>query len=187
MATLFAGVSAAASLAGGVVGFLGSRTQAAAARLQAQQAVFDARASAQANKFNAIVREQQARNAKDVAKANAEDFRRLQSARLASSRAAQAGSGFQLTGSPLLVDTLTFGEIEHGVSRLRHEGDVEATRLGNEASLLRRQAKLDKVSARYAKAAGRIGVQAAHIQGYSSLLSGVSSAGSTLATAGIFG
>jgi hypothetical protein len=66
-----------------------------------------------------------AKTAKTIAKEDAKDFRRAGEGVLASSRALQAASGFQMTDSPALVDEKIMAKIEEGVSASLHKGDVE--------------------------------------------------------------
>jgi len=144
-----------ASLATGVMGSIyEGRIAAQQAQVQAENTARIAEAKAEADEFNAKVAEQLAGVEKDRATAGASDFRRAQMARLASSRAKQAASGFSLEGSPLLVDESIFSEIELGAARLGHAGDVAATRLRNESTLLRRSAVHGRDTAIFAREAG---------------------------------
>lgn len=116
-------------------------------------AAADARAGT--NEFNAKVAEQKARSELDVADADAADFRFRQSARLATQRARQGGSGFALEGSPLLIDEADFQQIEFGASRIGAQGRIRSSRLETQASLLSRNADVERANASRLRSAGR--------------------------------
>lgn len=127
---------------------------AASDSMSAQIEAANAEARAAADRFNAEVADQQAASERTAALADAEDFRRAQSARMASSRAAQAGSGFTLEGSPALVNEATMTEIEFNVGRILRQGETRATRLEQQAQLDRFSAGVETRNAGYARQAG---------------------------------
>ena len=173
---------------GTVAGIAGALTQEVAAKFEGEVAARNAEAEADAYKFNAKVAEQQARNTRDVARAEAGDFRRSGSAALASRRAQAAGSGVATTmGSPLMVDEAILSEVEFGAARIINQGDIVSTRQLNEATLLKAQAKNARRNALYARQGGRIAAHAARLGVYTSIAQGATSIGNTLATAGTFG
>lgn len=131
-------------------------TGVAGALAEGRAEAFNAEERARVDRFNALVAEQEAKSEMDATRADASDFRKAQSARVAASRARQAASGFALEGSPLLVDEATLSEIEFGVSRIVHAGQVKSTRLKTQASLLRRSAETEDINAKLAKRAGVI-------------------------------
>ena len=111
-------------------------------------------------KFQAAVATQQATRERQVAAGNERDFRKSQSAKLASFRAT-AGN---LTGSQLLSAEDFAGETELNALRIRDAGEVRGTRLEQQASLL--------------TSAGKSAATAGFIRGGASLLTGFSSLGS---------
>lgn len=137
----------------------------AGALTEGRTEAFNAEERARVDRFNALVAEQEAKSEMDATRADASDFRKAQSARMAASRAREAASGFALEGSPLLVDEATLSEIEFGVSRIMHAGQVKSTRLKTQASLLRRSAETEKINAKLAKRAGIIGAIGAGARG----------------------
>src|SRR3990167_6639620 len=126
-------------------------TSVAGAKLEGEVNAYNYEEKAKVDRFNALVAEQEAKSEMDATRADVSDFRKAQSARVAASRARQAASGFALEGSPLLVEKATLSEIEFGVSRLIHAGQVKATRLKTQASLLRRSAEVSDVNAKSAR------------------------------------
>ena len=153
------GVSVATGLMAGQTGAHAARYQGAVdantALINSENAARSSEARAAADRFNAAVSEQLAESETERAGAEATDFRRAQSARQASSRARLAASGLALEGSPLMVDENIFSEIEFGAARLVHAGQVTATRLRNQATLLRRSADFDTETAINTREAGR--------------------------------
>ena len=124
------GISAlftALSVAGGGLGAFG--------------ALQEGRATSRAAEFNARIADQQARQERQSAAAEARDYRRGENRKLASSTAARGASGVTGAGSPLLVDEATVREIALGSSRLKYAGDVRAKRLEDEAELYRMRGK----------------------------------------------
>ena len=194
-----AGVSIAAGGASIFSGLMGGRTGAAAARYQgavdANMALISAEntartleAKAEADLFNAEVAEQMAGSETHRAGAEASDFRRAESARLSSSRARQAASGFELEGSPLMVDENIFTQAEFGAQRVAHAGQVTSTRLRNEAKLLRRSSLLGRESAWRAREAGKqtaeYAVQGGDIRGGAASIAGYGDAAKSAAAMG---
>lgn len=164
------GAALATSLAAGQVAYEGAHVTgqqtAYAARFQgaveANKALINsenaARASearAEADEFNATVAQQLAGSEIERAGAEAGDFRKAQNARRASARAVQAASGIALEGSPMMVDEAVFSEIELGAQRIVHGGNVAATRLENQARLLRRSGAFERETAKNLRDAGR--------------------------------
>jgi hypothetical protein len=138
-------------------------------------------ADATEGEFNARVAQQMARNSIQVADAEARDYRLRGNAAIESQAALQAGSGFMLEGSPMLVQDVLFGEVELGTARLRHAGEVEATRYENEAELFQfgsvvstlnadTARAVGNINAGYVKQAGKIRLQAAFLNGDRALL-----------------
>lgn len=111
-----------------------------------------AQASAQedAAEFNAKVQEQQAERERQVADAEASDYRRQGSRQLASARAMRGATGVTGAGSPLLVDEATVREISLGSARLINRGDANANRL-------KQGAQLSRMEGKNAKTAGYLG------------------------------
>lgn len=92
----------------------------------------------QQSDLQAGVLRQQADHARLVAASDEEDFRRQQSRLMAKRRAALGASGIEASsGSPLLVSEDIAGETELGALRIRAGGEVSATRLEQQAGLLR--------------------------------------------------
>lgn len=131
-------------------------TGVAGAVLEGESNAMAAEERARADKFNAVIAEQEAASELESARADSSDFRRAQSARVAASRARASGSGFALEGSPMLIDEAALTEIEFTVSRRMHAGQVKAHRLKQESSLLKRHAKVEGINARLARHAGTI-------------------------------
>jgi hypothetical protein len=116
-------------------------------------------------RFNAEVAENEAISIEQQTRAGVSDFKKQQSANVAASRAAQAGEGFTMAGSPMMVDEATLTAIEFSVARQIHGGRVAARQKRDEASLLRRTAKVDDQNARSQKTAGVLGVFGAALKG----------------------
>lgn len=121
------GLFTALSFAGGALGAVG---QIAAGQAEARAA-----------KYNAKVQEQQARQEREAAAVEAEDFRREERRKQAAAGAARAATGVTGAGSPLLVDEATVREIALGASRYRYRGAVRSNRLMQEAELSRMRGK----------------------------------------------
>lgn len=110
----------------------------------------------------AKVQRQQADFTRRQSEIDADEFKRRQRRLLGSARAARGASGVDLLqGSPLLVDDDTITEIVFGAESIRRGGQVQATRLEQQAGL----------------------TQAA---GTGALLGGVASGASTVLTSDIF-
>jgi hypothetical protein len=116
-------------------------------------------ANAEALEFNAKVSGHLAKAAQRTARTEGKDFRRQQGSRLSSRRAAQASSGLTLEGSPMMVDQSILAEIELGVARIEHQGDVQFFEHLTEQELLRRTAVNERSSATLARKAGKINVK----------------------------
>lgn len=147
-------------------------------RLETAANVAKAKEQADTDRFNAAVAEQQARGELEGSQADAADFRRAQSARLAASRASQAASGFVLEGSPLIADQAAVAEIEFGAQRIVSEGRKSAERLRQEGTLLTRSATVEDQNAKLEKSAGLI-------KSLGTAARGITSIGSTLSTSGV--
>lgn len=82
----------------------------------------------------AAVQRQQADFARKQSEIDAKEFRRQQMRLLGSARAARGASGVDLlSGSPLLVDDDTIEEIVFNTERIRQGGQVQGTRLDQQA------------------------------------------------------
>lgn len=113
IAAIAAGVSAAATIAGGAMSFMQSRSQAKAME---QQADFE-RAQAQID---------------------ADEFKRRQRRLLGTARATRGATGVDLlSGSPLLVDDDTIDQIVFETERVRQGGEVRAFRMDQQAGFTR--------------------------------------------------
>lgn len=145
--------------------------------LDAQNTAANAENRADVDRFNALVAEQEAKAEMDSARADASDFRRAQSARVAAARARRAGSGFALEGSPMLVDEAALTEIEFGVSRIMHRGVVRETRKKTEASLLRNSADVEERNAKSARRAGFVSAIARGVRGGAETFRSLANAG----------
>jgi hypothetical protein len=130
------------------------QSDAYSARVESEAKARTAEAQAEADTFNAKVYRQIAESETDRVAAEATDYRRSQSANVAKLRAKQAGSGFALSGSPLMVDEAIFQEIEFSSNRIAYAGQVARTRMVNQASLLDLSATRNKDTAKFARAAG---------------------------------
>lgn len=81
---------------------------------------------------------QQANFTRKQAAVDADEFRRRQRRLLSSARAGRGAAGVDLLqGSSLLVDDDTIAEIEFGAENIRNGGDVQATRLDQQAGQAR--------------------------------------------------
>lgn len=139
-------------------------------------------ADAVEGEFNARVAMQMAKNSINVADAEARDYRLRGNAAIESQAALQAGSGFMLEGSPMMVQDVLFGEVELGAARLEHAGEVDARRYENSAALSLFGSKVaqinadtaravGKINAGYVKQAGKIRMKAAFLNGDRAMLS----------------
>ena len=117
-------VASGLALGAGVLGAIGATSEGDAA--------------ADAARAQAKLQEEQAALAREFAKVEAEDFRRRQHAFLSERRAAMGASGVEIgTGSPLLAIGDFAAETELQARRIAAGGKLQATRLEQEASLLR--------------------------------------------------
>jgi hypothetical protein len=166
---------------GTIAGIAGANLGAKAAKYEARVASTNFLNEAEAHKFNAKVADQMAENTRDVARAEAMDFRRAGSGKLATRRAQSAASG--VTGqSPLMVEEKILSNVEFGAARIVNAGDIISTRQKNEAQLLRFHAKQAKDNARYARVAGRMSASAAKLGGYTSIAQGAIGIGNTISS-----
>lgn len=173
---------------GTIAGIAAAQTSAAAAKFEGQVAAANAKFEAKAYNFNAKVAEQQAKNTRDVARAEGKDFARAGSAALAGRRAKVAASGVVSSkGSPLMVDEAVLTEIEFGRQRILNKGEIIATRQRSEAALLRAQAKQATQNATLARQGASISAQAAQIGAYSAVAQGAVGIGNTIANSSSYG
>jgi hypothetical protein len=95
-------------------------------------------AASRKGKIESTVLAQQAQSEREQAKVSEADFRHRQSRAMASRRAAMGASGVDpSTGSPLLVSEDFANEAELQAMRIRHGGEIRATRAEQEAALRR--------------------------------------------------
>lgn len=117
-----------AAAAAAVIGAVGS---IAAGQAQASQA-----------KYQSEVLHQQAVREQQEAASREDDYRRDAQRQMASRRAAMGASGINTgTGSPLLVSEDMAGEAEYQALRIRSGGELNATRLEQQAGLARMEGK----------------------------------------------
>lgn len=139
----------------GIAGIFGSVLGAIGAIAQGQ-------AEARAAEYNAELMEQQARQAREAASAEAQDFKRLEHRKLAASTAARGAMGVAQAGSPLMVDDAVVREIALGASRLTYAGQVKSTRFQNEA-------ELERIRGKNAKIASYFGAGTSLLSGFGSI------------------
>ena len=160
-------VSAAGSVAGGIAQKKASRAAAAATVAQAT-------AQRQQAEAQAEIQRQQADRERIVAAQKERDFRKRQSAAAAAVRAAGGARGVDVsTGSPLLSAMDFASETELQALRVREGGEVSATRLEQQASLL-------DFSGRSAAIVGGADAAALRSKGSAAFTGGLFSAGSSL-------
>lgn len=129
---------------------IGAIAAVASAGIGAVGAIAQGQAASKQAKFQAQLAEQQAAHARRVAAAQEGDFRHDQSRQMARRRAALGGAGIEGgTGSPLYVTSDLAGEIELNALRIRQGGEVEATRLQQQAELYRTAGKNAKRQAMF--------------------------------------
>ncbi len=97
-------------------------------------------ADARAAEYNAAVSQQRAASEREAAAAEADDYTRRNSAKLASGLAMQGASGVTPDGSPLMVNSATVREIALGAQRHLQGGEKRGVQLENEAQLQRSRA-----------------------------------------------
>lgn len=141
-----------------LTGFLSDGLSGYANSAQYQIDAANAEARAEADRFNAEVLQQQATAERTSTKGDIEDFRRQQESRLAASRAAHAGSGFTMEGSPALVNEAVRSEIEFSVSRMAAQGELRARRLEQQSAFDARSAVTESANAKYTRQAGTLSV-----------------------------
>lgn len=144
------GLAAAASAVSGVIGALGAIQSANA---QAAAAEYNAKIQER----NAIIADQNRKQAVQTAEITAEDKRRDNRRILASMRAAYGTSGLELAGSPLDVLEDTAVEQELDVQRIRYEGRARSREGAIQMLGLREDATLFRMEGKAAKTAGYIG------------------------------
>lgn len=140
---LFRGLSSGAGVASGL--------------FSAGNDVANAQNRAQSNEFDALVSEIQARDAIELGRVKASDFKTANSARLATHRAKEGGSGFTAKGSPMLIDDIALAKIEEGVGRILHDAEVNKSRFLDRATQQKFAAKAEKSNAKRARISGIIG------------------------------
>jgi len=144
----------------GIIGALSAGDAAAFnAQTEAENRARSAEAAADAAIFNSKVAGQLAKSEEDRAAANAADYRRGGSAKLASNRARVADTGLAAEGSPLMIDENIFKMIDFGATRIGFAGMLAATRLRNQQDLLETEAENSKATAAYARVAGAASVE----------------------------
>jgi hypothetical protein len=118
----------------------------------------------------AKVTEQQAKTERVVAGQEEGDFRRHQSALMATRRAALGRAGIDpSTGSPLMATKDFLRETELQALRIRAGGEIRGTRLEQQATLIRNQGSLLQLAGKNAKTAG-------YLRAGSTLLTGLGTA-----------
>ena len=138
----------------------------ASAAVSAVGAIQEGLAASQQGKLQAGILGQQATSEREQTAGRESDFRRKQARVQASRRAALGASGVDpSTGSPLLVSADFAGEVELQALRIRHGGEVRATRL-------EQQARLARLSGRQAQTGGLLRGVGGFLRGGSLLLSG---------------
>lgn len=135
---MWAGIGSALSAAAPWLTVAGAGLSAASALQQGEMA-------AKQSQFQATIMEQQAQRERELAAQAEDDFRRQQSRLMASRRAILGGSGVEPgEGSPLLTTEDMASEIEVQAQRIRAGGNVEATRLSQQAALERVRGKAER-------------------------------------------
>lgn len=122
--------------------------------------VYSGMKQAEAEEYNAKVREQAARAAQDKAAYDEQLHRDRVKKLLSTQRALYGASGVQMSGSPLLTLEDTAGQGELDALAIRHGGNVEASQQRSAATLSRMQ--------------GKAALTSSYIQAGSTLLSGAS-------------
>jgi len=155
--TGLAGLAAVASAVSGVIGALGAIQSANA---QAAAAEYNAKISER----NAVIADQNRKQAVETSEIAASDKRRENRRVLASMRAAYGTSGLDLAGSPLDVLEDTAVEQELDTQRVRYEGRLRAREGAIQMLGLHEDATLSLMEGKAAKTAGYIGA-AGHLVG----------------------
>lgn len=144
---------------------IGAGAAALSGAVGAVGAIRSGKAAANEAEFNAKIAAQQAEQERIASRQESEDFRREQSRLFAQRRAAMGASGVESNvGSPLLASEDFAAEAELGARRIQAGGETRATRLEQNASLL--------------KAAGRNATTDSLFRGGSLLLQGAGNAAS---------
>lgn len=142
-------LSAAASIASGVVGAMGAMQQG--------------KAASDAANYQAQVADRNAKIARQQAAVEQDDQRRENMRQLGAIRAAYGGSGLEMAGSPLDVLEDTSIEQELDVDRIGYRGTLRALGETDKANLARAEAE-------NAKSAGAIGAVSSILKAGTSLL-----------------
>lgn len=141
---------------------LAAASTALGSAVSAAGSIASGQAQAAASDYNTKILKQRATQERDAAAAEASDYRRGESRKMAATRAARGVSGVTMEGSPLAVDDATIREVALGASRLKYKGDIAARRLEDEAKLEKQRGKMAKTTS--------------YFQAGSSLLSGAGQA-----------
>lgn len=160
-------LGAIASVAAGVVGYMGAQ-QAAEANAQA------AEHNAKIAERNAAITEQNRQMAVRQADIDAEDHRRETRRLMSSIRTAYGASGIEIAGSPLDVLEDTALERELDTSRIQFEGKVRSREGAIQALGLKEEATLSKMRAENERSAGRYAAFGALLGGVGTGLSRLS-------------
>jgi hypothetical protein len=111
---------------------------AAAAVVSAVGAIAQGQAANQQAKFQSEVMRQQAERERQDAANREDDYRHAASRQMATRRATMGASGVEAgEGSPLMVSQDMIGEAELQALRVRSGGELQATRLEQQAALAR--------------------------------------------------
>lgn len=141
-------LGAIASVAAGVVGYMGAKQ---AAEANAQAAEYNAKIAER----NAIIADQNRVTAVRQSDIDAEDHRRETRRIMASIRTAYGASGIEIAGSPLDVLEDTALERELDTERIRFEGKVRSREGAIQMLGLEEEATLSKMRAQNERTAGR--------------------------------
>ena len=125
---------------------IGSTTLAVAAlAVAAAGTVYSGMQANQQAKTQAAIMRQQAERERLQAEADEQEFRDQQQREMARRRAILGGAGIEAgTGSALLASEDFAGEAELQALKIRNGGDVRATRLQQQASLVRAKGRADQ-------------------------------------------
>jgi len=146
---IVAAISAAATVASGVVGAMGAMQQG--------------KAQSQAANYQAQVADRNAKMSRSQAAVEQDDQRRENMRQLGAIRAAYGGTGIEMAGSPLDVLEDTSIEQELDVERIGYRGELRALGETDKANLARAEAE-------NAKSAGAIGAVGSILKAGTSLL-----------------
>ena len=135
---------------------------AASALASAYASYQSGRAQQDAANFNSAMANQQAKQARDVAKIKEENYREQVRRHMATMRAQYSASGVTMEGTPLMVMMDSAREAERDAQRIRYGGELESWAYEGESGL-------QKMIGKQAYKAGMVGAG-------TSLLSGASRA-----------